>query len=192
MIALEFDHSLTPESPSPGMARLDVKRQSIPASKDFWETPMRRRRRDRARNPLTPTAPDVIAVTFRETVALVEVLEHAHAQISELSNVDKGTIANASGFLLAPSLYARVGLASVKGSHSIPLLSTEVGSLEAAVINLESYRGNEVALCTGYELLENFAKREKNSHRMQYIHGVLAFIDEVGDAANGSAAPSLT
>ncbi|MCD9875142.1 hypothetical protein [Streptomyces guryensis] len=151
-----------------------------------------RPRRSGQSDPPAPAASDVIAVTIQEIVALVEIFEHARDRISELSDADGAVIANASGHLLVPSLYARVGLASIKGSRSIPLLVTEVGSLEAAVINLESYRGNEVVLCVGYELLEKFANRERNSHPMRYVHGVLVFIDEAGDAANGSTAPSLT
>ncbi|MFG2459334.1 hypothetical protein ACGFWE_20040 [Streptomyces sp. NPDC048523] len=120
------------------------------------------------------------------------IFEHAHDRISELSDADGAVIDNASGHLLVPSLYARVGLASIKGACNIPFLVTEIGSLEAAVINLESYRGNEVVLCVGYELLEKFATRERNSHPMRHVHGVPVFIDEAGDSANGSATPSLT
>ncbi|MGW5212938.1 hypothetical protein ACWEQO_17455 [Streptomyces sp. NPDC004051] len=123
----------------------------------------------------------MIAITARELVALVGVFEHSHAQISELSDASGETIANASGLTLVPSLYARVGLASIRGVRDIPLLVDEIGLLEAAVINLESYEGNEVVLVVGYELLDNFANRERNACPLCRKHGVLAFADEAGD-----------
>ncbi|MGW5973944.1 hypothetical protein [Streptomyces sp. NPDC055186] len=142
---------------------------------------MRRRYRDKFDAPPVENSSDVIAITVRELVSLVGVFEHSHAQISELSDASRETIANASGLTLVPSLYARVGLASIRGICDIPLLVDEIGLLEAAVINLESYEGNEVVLVAGYELLDNFAHRERNAHPLRCRHGVLAFADEAGD-----------
>ncbi|MDO0935814.1 hypothetical protein QQY66_30550 [Streptomyces sp. DG2A-72] len=153
---------------------------------------MRRRNRDKHHPPLAPATKDAIAITVRETITLVEIFEHAHARISELSDTDKETIADASGSTLIPSLFARVGLASIQGIHSIPLLAEEIASLEAAVINLESYEGNEVVLVAGYALLDDFANRKMNAHPLRHMHGVLAFADEAGDTASGPATPSLT
>lgn len=142
---------------------------------------MYRRHRDKVPAPLAPDASDAIAVTVRELVSLIEIFGHVHAQISELSEASGETIAHASGLALVPSLYARAGLASIRGLRDIPLLVDEIGLLEAAVINLESYEGNEVVLVAGYELLDNFAHRERNAHPLRCRHGVLAFADEAGD-----------
>ncbi|MCT9112361.1 hypothetical protein N4G69_43440 [Streptomyces mirabilis] len=98
-----------------------------------------------------------------------------------MSDVDDETIARASGTSLIPSLYARAGLILTKGGANIPLLVSEVGLLEAAVINLESYEGNEVVLVAGYELLDVFANREANAHPLRRIHGILTFDDEAGN-----------
>ncbi|MFG2261182.1 hypothetical protein [Streptomyces mirabilis] len=113
-------------------------------------------------------------------IALVGVLEHAHTKIAELSNADDETTARASGATLIPALYARAGLTLTKGGDNIPLLVSEVGLLEAAVINLESYQGNEVVLVAGYELLDVFSAREANAHPPRRIHGILTFDGEAG------------
>ncbi|MFF7887498.1 hypothetical protein ACH40F_39325 [Streptomyces sp. NPDC020794] len=134
----------------------------------------------------------MIAITIREVVALIEILEHAHACITELSDANEETLARASGSKLIPALYARAGFASIRGFRNIPLLTDEIGLLEAAVINLESYRGNEVVLCSGYHLLDHFANRSRNSYPLCYVHGILTFTDEVEDTASGPATPSLT
>lgn len=101
-------------------------------------------------------------------------------------------IADASGSVLIPELYARSGWASLRGAGSIPLLVDEIGLLEAAVVNLESYEGNEVVLVSGYGLLDVFGSREKNVHPLRYAHGILTFADAAGDTTSGSATPSLT
>ncbi|WP_411151099.1 hypothetical protein [Streptomyces sp. A30] len=152
---------------------------------------MRRRRRDQPQIPSAPITPDAIAITIREVVTLIEVLDHAHACIVELSEADKETLARASGSSLIPLLYARAGFASIQGRRNIPLLAEEIGLLEAAVINLESYQGNEVVLCAGYQLLADFANRKRNSYPLRHVHGILTFTDEVEDTASGPATPSL-
>ncbi|WP_143138270.1 hypothetical protein [Streptomyces mirabilis] len=97
-----------------------------------------------------------------------------------MSDVDDETIARASGASLIPSLYARAGLTLTKGGDNIPLLVGEVGLLEAAVINLESYEGNEVVLVAGYELLDVLSNREVNTSPLRRIHGILTFDGEAG------------
>ncbi|MGW3952717.1 hypothetical protein ACWEKM_17720 [Streptomyces sp. NPDC004752] len=123
-------------------------------------------------------------------IDLVGVLEHAHTKIAELSDSDDETIARASGVTLIPSLYARAGLALTKDGDNIPLLVSEVGLLEAAVINLESYEGNEVVLVAGYELLDVFSNREVNSGPLRRIHGILTFDGDAG-TTSGSVTPSV-
>ncbi|MEV0642312.1 hypothetical protein AB0I77_46850 [Streptomyces sp. NPDC050619] len=125
---------------------------------------------------MLPPDAGALAISIREVVALVEVLEHAHVQIARLSDADERVISNASGSLLIPTLYARAGLAASWGRDRIPLLASEVGLLEAAVVNLESYEGNEVVLCSGYELLEVLATRKQEPRSLRHIHGILAFI----------------
>ncbi|MFE9313332.1 hypothetical protein ACFYM5_38105 [Streptomyces sp. NPDC006706] len=120
-------------------------------------------------------------------VTLIELFEHACTQITELSDADKETIANASGSTLIPALYARAGLASSRHRDNIPLLASELGLLEAAVINLESYEGSEVMLCVGYELLDSFAHRKRNTYPLRRIHGILSFVYEMGGAVDGTA-----
>ncbi|MBW8737699.1 MAG: hypothetical protein JF621_11410 [Streptomyces turgidiscabies] len=152
---------------------------------------MRRRRRDRPREPLTPAIPDAIAIAISEVITLIEILEHARARMVDLSEVDKETLARASGSSLIPMLYARAGFTSIQGRRSIPLLTDEISLLEAAVINLESYQGNEVVLCAGYQLLEDFANRKRNISPVCHVHGILAFAGEAEGTTSGSVAPSL-
>ena len=142
---------------------------------------IRRRHRDEPQpHSNSSAASDSIQITIRELIALVGVLGHAHTKIAELSDTDDETIARASGSALIPSLYARAGLALTKNGDTIPLLVSEVGLLEAAVINLESYEGNEVVLVAGYELLDVFSNREANSSPLCRIHGILTFGGEAG------------
>ncbi|MEV5434516.1 hypothetical protein AB0K80_00550 [Streptomyces sp. NPDC052682] len=124
-------------------------------------------------------------------VTLVGILEHAHARLAELSDADEETIAEASGTVLIPSLCARAGLASVQGRRHIPLLPREIGLLEAAVVNLESYGGNEVVLVAGYDLLDRFARRRNDTHPLRQVHGILAFVHEPGGPTDGPARPSV-
>jgi hypothetical protein len=151
-----------------------------------------RRRHGQSQGPLTPATLDSIAISLREVVTLVTIFEHAHAQIARLDDAGEGVIADASGSVLIPELYARSGWASLQGVNSIPLLVGEIGLLEAAVVNLESYEGNEVLLVTGYGLLDVFGNRKKNVYPLRYAHGILTFADEAGDTTSGSATPSLT
>lgn len=97
---------------------------------------MRRRIRDQTQgSTVSPTDSDAIPITILEMVSLIGIFEHAQIRISALSDVDRKTIASASGSTLIPSLYARAGLASSRGRDGIPLLASEIGLLEAAVIN---------------------------------------------------------
>jgi hypothetical protein len=153
---------------------------------------MRRRRRDQPSEPEIPSSSNVIAITAREVGALIEVLEHAHTCILKLSDANEEILARASGSELIPSLYARAGFSSIGGRGSIPVLADELSLLEAAVINLESYQGNEVVLCAGYQLLDDFESRRSGSYPLRYVHGILTFAGDVEDSANGPAAPSLT
>ncbi|MFG1665145.1 hypothetical protein [Streptomyces sp. Y7] len=175
-----------------GAERLDTKRHSVPRINPSGSGSMRRRRREHPQEPLVPISPDAIAITIREAVTLIEILEHAHARIAELSDADEEAIARGSGSSLIPLLYARAGFTSIHGRRNVPLLADEIGLLEAAVINLESYQGNEVALCAGYQLLDDFANRDRNSYPLCRVYGILAFTGEVGDTASGAATPSLT
>ncbi|MGY1501477.1 hypothetical protein ACW4TU_33685 [Streptomyces sp. QTS52] len=152
---------------------------------------MRRRHRDQPRDPLASALPDAIAIAISEVVTLIEIFEHAHALIDDVSEVDKETLARASGSSLIPMLYARAGFSSIQGRRSIPLLVDEIGLLEAAVINLESYQGSEVVLCAGYQLLEDFAHRKGNTSPVCHVHGILAFAGEAEGTTSGSVAPSL-
>ncbi|WP_405815823.1 hypothetical protein OG241_14885 [Streptomyces sp. NBC_01390] len=152
---------------------------------------MRRRHRDQPRDPLIPVVPDAIAVAISEVVTLIEIFDHAHARMVDSGEVDKETLANASGSALVPMLYARAGCSSLQGRSSIPLLTDEIGLLEAAVINLESYQGNEVVLCAGYQLLEDFANRKRNTSPVCHVHGILAFTGEAEGTTSGSVAPSM-
>ncbi|MFE3034264.1 hypothetical protein ACFXKY_21820 [Streptomyces canus] len=153
---------------------------------------MRRRRRDQPSEPEAHPNPNVISITASEAGTLIEVLEHAHTCILKLSDTNEETLARASGSDLIPSLYARAGFSSIGGRGRIPLLADEVGLLEAAVINLESYQGNEVVLCSGYQLLNDFANRGSGHYSLRYVHGILTFAGDVEDSASGPATPSLT
>ncbi|MFF4791138.1 hypothetical protein ACFY2M_15430 [Streptomyces sp. NPDC001276] len=120
---------------------------------------------------------------------LVELFDYARTQITELSRADEKTIADASGSALIPALYARAGVASSQLRDNLPLLASELGLLEVAVINLESYEGSEVMLCTGYELLDNFTHRRRSSYPLRLVHGILSFVYETRGTPDGTAKP---
>jgi hypothetical protein len=154
---------------------------------------MRRRRRGESDRPREQQGPEEdargLVITLQELSTLVNILEHAHNQIAALSDADEETIGNASGSLLIPSLYARAGVAASGGRDDIPLLEREVGLLEAAVVNLESYEGNEVVLVSGYGLLSVLSARRSARRTLHRVHGILAFDYGAPGSASGSDAP---
>ncbi|MFD9467315.1 hypothetical protein [Streptomyces sp. NPDC060027] len=94
---------------------------------------------------------------------LVGVIEHAHTQLSDLSDADAVTVSNASGADLLQLLRTRVGAATAHGRQGIPMLVSEIRYVEAAVVNLESYEGHESVLCEGYAILERLSALQKSA-----------------------------
>ncbi|MGV9628845.1 hypothetical protein [Streptomyces sp. NPDC003487] len=151
-----------------------------------------RRRKNFERPELTSLDDSTaLALKISELTALVSVFEHAHAQITKLSDADRETIKKASGIHIIAELYARAGLATAQGVNELPLLASEFGLLEAAVVNLESYEGNEAVLCSGYELLAVLSTRGPQSRSMRRVHGILSFIGGESTPAPGSTVPSV-
>ncbi|MFC9950008.1 hypothetical protein [Streptomyces prasinus] len=151
---------------------------------------MYRRRKDREDVPSSVLL-NAIAISVEEMCALIDVFEHAHARIVGLSDADETVVAKAAGSSLIPLLYARAGMAVGKGIDSIPLLVDEAGLLDAAVINLESYEGNEAVLCSGYALLDSLEIRKESTRPARSEHGILRFSDESERAPSGSSGPFL-
>ncbi|MFI2423921.1 hypothetical protein ACH5A7_07410 [Streptomyces sp. NPDC018955] len=154
---------------------------------------MRRHRRGKA-NRSDEQPPLALQISINETKDLIEVLRHARTQITELTRGDahQELVAKASGSALISSLYARIGLAVVRGKDAVPVLITEIGQVEAAVLNLESYDGHEVVLCLGHALLQRLETRRDAYRSLCLVDGVWAITDETGESASGAAAPSLT
>ncbi|MET9035292.1 hypothetical protein [Streptomyces mirabilis] len=123
--------------------------------------------------------------------ALVAVFEHAHSQIVKLSDARRETIEKASGSHIISELYARAGLAASQGSYELPLLASEVGLLEAAVVNLESYEGYEVVLCSGYELIAALSSRRTKNRPVRRVYGILSFVYGELGPMNSSTTPSV-
>ncbi|MER5555747.1 hypothetical protein ABT001_29445 [Streptomyces sp. NPDC002793] len=153
---------------------------------------MRRSRRDKPAQAEEPPT-SALSISVSEAKHLIEVLRHAGAQISELTrgDVDEGWVAEASGSALIASFYARIGLSVTRGSDAVPVLTREIGQLEAAVLNLESYEGHEVILCLGYELLQKLESRKDACRALCLVDGVWAIADEKGESASGTEAPSM-
>lgn len=103
-----------------------------------------------------------------------------------------GTGSKASGSTLISSLYARIGSTVVRGRGAVPILITEIGQVEAAVLNLESHDGHEVPLCPGYALLQKLETRRGVCRSLGLIDGIWAIADETGESASGAAAPSMS
>lgn len=156
---------------------------------------MRRRSRGESGRGQERQRPEVeaqaLAVTVPELATLVSIFEHAHAQIAALSDADEETIGHASGSSIIPSLYARAGVAASGGHGEVPLLEREVGLLEAAVVNLESYEGNEVVLVSGYELLRILAARRNERRSLRSVHGILAFDYGAHGSVGGPTSPLI-
>lgn len=131
-----------------------------------------------------------LSLKVRELTALVTILEHAHSQIAKLGDVDRKTAEKASGSHIISTLYARAGLAATQGDDELPLLPSEFGLLEAAVVNLESYEGYAVILCSGYELLAALSLRRKENRPVHRVHGILSFLRGDQGLVNGMTTPS--
>ncbi|MFI5567462.1 hypothetical protein ACIA6T_08895 [Streptomyces sp. NPDC051740] len=137
--------------------------------------------------------PLALQVSINEAKDLIEVLRHAQTQIVELTrDADQELVARAGGSDLIASIYARIGLTVVQGRDAVPILVTEIGQVEAAVLNLESYEGHEVVLCLGYALLQNLESRKSSWRSPTLVDGIWAITNETGESANGATAPSIT
>ncbi|MFE9724532.1 hypothetical protein ACFYQ5_13340 [Streptomyces sp. NPDC005794] len=154
---------------------------------------MRRFRRDKTVRADEPP-PLAVPININEAKDLIEVLRHARTQIAKLTreDVDQERVTQAGGSALIASLYARIGLTFTRGGGTVPVLITEIGQVEAAVLNLESYDGHEVILCLGYALLQKLENRKGACQSLCLVDGVWAIADETGESASDSAAPSTT
>ncbi len=135
--------------------------------------PWGRRRRRPA--PAPPPENDLLAfeLTRADFRTLTRVIEHARRCLEAESDADPQTIGNASGAALLPLLYARAGAALARGAEGVPMLVAEIGHVEAAVVNLESYGGHETVLCEGHSLLERFTVLSEEARAGRTVDGVL-------------------
>jgi hypothetical protein len=154
---------------------------------------MRRFRRGK-NDQVAEQPPLALQISIDEAKDLIEVLRHARTQIVELTrgDADQELVARAGGSDLIASVYARIGLTVVQGRDAVPILVTEIGQVEAAVLNLESYEGHEVVLCLGYALLQNLESRQSSWRSLTLIDGIWAITNETGESANGATAPSIS
>jgi hypothetical protein len=136
----------------------------------------RRRERTPADAPVQP--PMAFAITAQDLEALERLTSHARVQLLRLSDSDPGTVDSASGSRMMPLLHQRAGAARVLGHSGIPMLVTEVGDVQAAVLNLESYEGAPMALVEGYELLNRVTLLAELARAAQEIGGVVTLPDE--------------
>ncbi|MEV0299837.1 hypothetical protein [Streptomyces prasinus] len=72
------------------------------------------------------------------------------------------------------------------------MLITEIGQVEAAVLNLESYAGHEAVLCLGYALLQELETRRDACRSLCLVDGVWAITDETGESASDATVPFVT
>ncbi|MEV5317969.1 hypothetical protein AB0K92_09955 [Streptomyces sp. NPDC052687] len=135
----------------------------------------RRRRRAAQEAPATAALPPPLAfeITMDELRAIERVTLHARTQLRTLSDASASTIADASGSPLVTALYERAGAAHALGRSAVPMLVSEIGLVEAAVLNLESYAGHEVVLAEGYALLNRLAFLTGRARVGQVIGGVI-------------------
>jgi hypothetical protein len=135
-----------------------------------------------------------LQISISEAKDLIEVLRHTRVRIREASrdDIDQELVAKASGSALLSALYARIGLTVTQQGDAVPILINEIGQVEAAVLNLESYGGHEVFLCLGYALLQELDTRKVACRPLRLIDGVWAIADEPGESASGMATPSMT
>lgn len=110
-------------------------------------------RRNHAAAETAPELPLAFAITVEDLQALERVTVHAREQLLKMSGSDLETIDKGSGYRLMLRLSERAEAARALGRSGIPMLVDEVGTVEAAVLNLESYQGDPVAVLEGYELL---------------------------------------
>lgn len=136
----------------------------------------------RRRESMPSDAPAPPSMAFAITVQDLETLEavtgHARVQLLRLSDSDPDTIDNASGYRVMPLLYQRAGAARVLGHSGIPMLVSEVGNVQAAVLNLESYQGDAMTLVQGYELLNRVTLLAELARAAQEVGGVITLPDE--------------
>jgi hypothetical protein len=140
-----------------------------------------RRAAGRAASAATPQPSPAFAITMDELRSIERVALHARTQLRELSGSNLSTITDASGSALVPVLYERAGAADALGHSGIPMLVSEIGHVEAAVLNLESYGGHEVVLVEGYTLLNRLAFLKGQARVTQEIGGVVTLPGEAAD-----------
>jgi hypothetical protein len=146
----------------------------------------RRRRRAAKDAPAAAPQPQLaFEITMDELRAIERVTLHARAQLRALSGSSAATIAEASGSPLVPVLYERAGAAHALGRSGIPMLVSEIGHVETAVINLESYAGHEAVLAEGYTLLNRLAFLTGQARVGQEIGGVVTLPGEAAGEAAG-------
>ncbi|CAL9545632.1 hypothetical protein [Streptomyces sp. enrichment culture] len=117
------------------------------------------RRRLRHTGPAAvPPIPPAFEIGAAELCALERVARHAEERLRELSGSPDRIVTAASAAGLVEVLHGRARTARALGRAGVPLLVEEIGAVEAAVLNLESYGGHEAVLCEGYALLDRLAR----------------------------------
>ncbi|OVZ99568.1 hypothetical protein B9W64_37890 [Streptomyces sp. CS159] len=118
------------------------------------------------------------AVTVQDLQALERITGHARIQLVKLGgDMDRDALDRASGYWLMLALSERAGAARVLGRPGIPMLVDEVGVLEAVVLNLQSYGGDDMAVVEGHDLLARVTVLAQLPCHTEEIGGVLALPD---------------
>src|SRR5690606_35745835 len=91
---------------------------------------------------------------------------------------DLAYIEQASGYWLMLTLSERAGAARVLGRSGIPMLVDEVGTVQAVVLNLESYEGDPMVVLEGYELLNRITLLAQLPRPSEEMGGVLTLPDD--------------
>ncbi|CAL9326650.1 hypothetical protein SUDANB91_07196 (plasmid) [Streptomyces sp. SudanB91_2054] len=118
------------------------------------------------------------AVTVQDLQALERITGHARIQLAKLGDdMDREALDRASGYWLMLSLSERAGAARVLGRPGIPMLVDEVRALEAVVLNLQSYGGDDMAVVEGHDLLSRVTVLAQLPCHTEEICGVLTLPD---------------
>lgn len=145
---------------------------------------------DRCQKPEAPArlAPRLaFAVTVQDLQTLERITSHARTQLARLdTDMAPDALNAASGYWLMLTLSERAGAARALGRSGIPMLVDEVEAVQAAVLNLQSYEGDDLAVVEGHELLNRVTVLAQLPRHAVEIGGVLTLPDREPTAGEPS------
>ncbi|MFI8206755.1 hypothetical protein [Streptomyces sp. NPDC085937] len=126
-------------------------------------------------------------MTVQDLQTLERITSHARTQLARLdADMAPDALNAASGYWLMLTLSERAGAARALGRSGIPMLVDEVEAVQAVVLNLQSYEGDDLAVVEGHELLNRVTVLAQLPCYAVEIGGVLTLPDREPTAGEPS------